>query len=164
MWIILSLLNSTLFRSALVLVIASGSVAYVSYQKGVATERHSWQVKTTELQAQLNKQKEEADAHTKQITETYAKELARARLRNGTTRNDLSVVRVQQPPTCPREEGTTQQTNGAPSAPAQVSGTPEVTEDEYERINKARFEENRVQLEALIEWVNTLYRTYNSTR
>ena len=98
---------------------------------------------------------------TRAIVLDYERRLASSRARNGSARPELSAVRVREQ-TCPASETTTGQTNTATDTTAQVSGTTTVTEDEYERINKARFEENLAQLEALREWVLTLYRTYGA--
>lgn len=126
------------------------------YDYGVHTERRSWQQKTELLQKELDKQKEVADAHTKQITQSYAEELARLRLLNGSPRRDLgSAVRVYQPSTCSSETIPSSQASGAPE------GTPSVvTEEEWERVNAARFSENLLQLEALRSWIDNLYRDY----
>ena len=121
------------------------------YYYGKQSERIHWTAEVKRVQEQVKKDKEVADAHTKEIIESYATELANLRIRNGSPRTDLRIVRVQS--SCPSQDGVTQDTRGTPDA-----ATPVVTEAEYERINYERFEENRIQLEALIRFVDSLYR------
>ena len=123
---------------------------------GKQSERTHWAAEVKRVQEEVIKQKEKADEHTKAIEQSYAKKLADLRIRNGSPRNDLGpVVRVQS--SCPSGDPATGQTGETTR-----DSLPVVTQTEWERINHERFEENRIQLEALIEWVNSLYRDYST--
>lgn len=121
---------------------------------GKQSERKHWAAEVKRVQEQVAKQKEKADADTKQIIQSHTQEVAKLRLRNGSPRRDLgSAVRVQS--SCSSTDTTTRQ---AEPAPRETS--PVVTQAEWERINHERFEENRIQLDSLILWVETLYKDY----
>ena len=75
-----------------------------------STEQH-WKAEVKLVQEQVKKDKEVADAHTKEIIQSYATELANLRIRNGSPRTDLRVVRVQS--SCPSTESLTGETGPA---------------------------------------------------
>ena len=153
MWIILKLIPTKYWILAGVIAGIAGLYA-IAYTRGVAAERLSWQTKTTELQAQIKKQEEESNERTRQLIQAYELRIKNARSTNGSTRPELTTVRVHN--SCTSGEDAPVQTGPAPSIPEPV-----VTQTEWERINYARFEEQRIQLEALIDWVHTLYRTWS---
>ena len=62
---------------ALILALLFIGAFYATYKHGVNTERALWEHRVSTLTQELQKQKEEADAQTKLLTEAYTKELAK---------------------------------------------------------------------------------------
>ena len=158
MWIVKilsSLPIGSFWSRALLLALLSIGAGYALILHGESRERAKWELKVSQVEAQVKKQTEEANERTRQLIQTYEQRIKNARSTNGSTRPELTTVRVHN--SCTSSEDTPVQAGPAPSVPVPV-----VDQTEWERINHARFEEQRIQLEALITWVDTLYRTWSS--
>lgn len=129
------------------------------YYSGMIHERTTWVERTAKLQAQVNEQEKQAEVSANKIRSQYAIKITQLHKDLGNTRTELSAVRVLSN-SCSSQTTTTGEADRVTDTNTKVVGTPAITEAEYERINKARFEENRIKAEALQSWVDSLYRSY----
>ena len=157
MWIV-KLLSSSLIGSfwsrALLLVLLCTGAGYALMSLGASRERSKWVQQVATAEAQVKKQTEEANERTKTITAEYAAKVAAIR-RKYPDAIPSNIVRVYDD--CPRSEDAPVE-----ARPVVSDAVPVVTQTQWELENERRFEEQRVQLESLITWVNTLYRNWSS--
>ena len=126
-----------------------------TYELGKRTERDTWRLQVEHLTETIKEKDREREMVLNTIHSNYQVQIARLRQTlpvNPRIPVGVNTVRVSDN-TCARTEATTPVPNGA------TEGTPTVSTKEWELENERRFEENRIQLEALVAWVTALYRT-----
>ena len=155
MWIILTRMWSIVPTTALLWAMLFGTVVSVSYCSGISHEKTRNKETLAQLESRIKEQENQSNERTRQLIQAYELRIKTARATNGSTRTELTTVRVLDN-VCPSTEGTPIEAGPTPSVPVPV-----VSQTEWERINYARFEEQRLQLEALINWVTTLYRDWS---
>jgi len=145
-------------QELLIKLIIVGLLCGVSYYGGKHNEQSVWKARVAEVQKQLDDQKKVADEKTTNIVAGYEDTISTINKQYGTKLANKSSVRVLNN-TCPSQDGVTEQAvTITPTSPELASET--ITEKEWEDENRRRFEDNKAQLESLINFINTLYSSY----